>query len=84
MALLIYVTKCLLTVCYCYPIDEYELALFAGLFFLLRRRGFNIVGAEDPMGFGRSKATIQMAPNTGVSLKMLRDAMELSSNLKRL
>jgi cell division protease FtsH len=66
VALLIYVTNCLLTVCYCYPIDEYELALFAGLFFLLRRRGFNIVGAEDPMGFGRSKATIQMAPNTGV------------------
>jgi len=45
-------------------------ALFAGLFFLSRRSGGQLpggMGGNNPMGFGKSKAEIQMVPDTGVS-----------------
>lgn len=43
-------------------------ALFAGLFFLSRRAGGGGPGGPmGPMGFGKSKAQIQMVPDTGVS-----------------
>jgi cell division protease FtsH len=45
-------------------------ALFAGLFFLSRRSGGRMpggMGGNNPMGFGKSKAQIQMVPDTGVS-----------------
>jgi cell division protease FtsH len=43
-------------------------ALFAGLFFLSRRAsGGGMGGPGNPMGFGKSKAQIQMVPDTGVS-----------------
>lgn len=44
-------------------------ALFAGLFFLTRNGGAGIGGGGpgNPMGFGKSKAEIQMIPNTGVT-----------------
>lgn len=43
-------------------------ALFAGLFFLSRRAGgAGGGGPMGPMGFGKSKAQIQMVPDTGVS-----------------
>jgi cell division protease FtsH len=43
-------------------------ALFAGLFFLSRRAGGEGGGmGGGPMGFGKSKAEIQMVPDTGVS-----------------
>lgn len=46
-------------------------ALFAGLFFLSRRSGGGRMpggmGGNNPMGFGKSKAQIQMVPDTGVS-----------------
>jgi len=46
--------------------------LFAGLFFLSRRGGgaggMNPMGGPGgPMGFGKSKAEIQMVPDTGVT-----------------
>ena len=44
--------------------------LFAGLFFLSRNAGGaggGIGGANNPMGFGKSKAQIQMVPDTGVT-----------------
>lgn len=45
-------------------------ALFAGLFFLSRRAGGGMpggMGGNNPMGFGKSKAQIQMVPDTGVT-----------------
>jgi cell division protease FtsH len=45
-------------------------ALFAGLFFLSRRSGGAggpMGGPGNPMGFGKSKAEIQMVPDTGVT-----------------
>ncbi|GKY92789.1 hypothetical protein MPSEU_000248600 [Mayamaea pseudoterrestris] len=42
-------------------------ALFAGLFFLSRRGGGVGMGPGNPMGFGKSKAEIQMVPDTGVT-----------------
>jgi cell division protease FtsH len=44
-------------------------ALFAGLFFLSRRGGGapGTGGPGNPMGFGKSKAEIQMVPDTGVT-----------------
>ncbi|CAB9516060.1 zinc metalloprotease FTSH, chloroplastic [Seminavis robusta] len=44
-------------------------ALFAGLFFLSRRGGAGggMGGPGNPMGFGKSKAEIQMVPDTGVT-----------------
>jgi cell division protease FtsH len=45
-------------------------ALFAGLFFLSRRAGGaggGMGGGQNPMGFGKSKAEIQMVPDTGVT-----------------
>ena len=47
-------------------------ALFAGLFFLSRRGGGQMPGGMgggpgNPMGFGKSKAQIQMIPDTGVN-----------------
>merc|ERR1712232_9243 len=48
-------------------------ALFAGLFFLSRRGGGQMPGGGmgggpgNPMGFGKSKAQIQMIPDTGVN-----------------
>lgn len=48
-------------------------ALFAGLFFLSRREGGQMpggmggMGGGGPMGFGKSKAQIQMVPDTGVT-----------------
>jgi cell division protease FtsH len=44
-------------------------ALFAGLFFLSRRAGGPLGGGgmNNPMGFGKSKAQIQMVPDTGVT-----------------
>jgi cell division protease FtsH len=45
-------------------------ALFAGLFFLSRRGGGQMpggMGGGNPMGFGKSKAQIQMIPDTGVN-----------------
>jgi cell division protease FtsH len=44
-------------------------ALFAGLFFLSRRGGGvpGGGGPGNPMGFGKSKAEIQMVPDTGVT-----------------
>jgi len=46
-------------------------ALFAGLFFLSRRSGGagmgGMGGPNNPMGFGKSKAQIQMVPDTGVT-----------------
>jgi len=46
-------------------------ALFAGLFFLSRRSGGagmgGMGGPGNPMGFGKSKAQIQMVPDTGVT-----------------
>ena len=44
-------------------------ALFAGLFFLSRRAGGGMPGGMpgNPMGFGKSKAEIQMVPDTGVT-----------------
>jgi len=48
-------------------------ALFAGLFFLSRRSGGGQMGGGmgggpgNPMGFGKSKAQIQMIPDTGVN-----------------
>ena len=44
-------------------------ALFAGLFFLSRRSGGmgGLGGPNNPMGFGKSKAQIQMVPDTGVT-----------------
>ena len=47
----------------------FPLALFAGLFFLSRRGGMNGMGGGpgNPMGFAKSKAEIQMIPDTGVS-----------------
>ena len=45
--------------------------LFAGLFFLSRRAGGpmggGMGGPGNPMGFGKSKAQIQMVPDTGVT-----------------
>lgn len=45
--------------------------LFAGLFFLSRRGGAGMGGGMggpgNPMGFGKSKAEIQMIPDTGVT-----------------
>jgi cell division protease FtsH len=48
-------------------------ALFAGLFFLSRRSGAGggagggMGGGNNPMGFGKSKAQVQMVPDTGVT-----------------
>ena len=47
-------------------------ALFAGLFFLSRRGdgGGQMpggMGGQNPMGFGKAKAEIQMIPDTGVN-----------------
>jgi len=47
-------------------------ALFAGLFFLSRRSGGGGqmpggMGGQNPMGFGKAKAEIQMIPDTGVN-----------------
>lgn len=50
-------------------------ALFAGLFFLSRRGGGGQMpggggmGGGNPMGFGKSKAQIQMIPDTGVNFE---------------
>ena len=45
-------------------------ALFAGLFFLSRRAGGGTgMGPGNPMGMGKSKAEIQMVPDTGVSFE---------------
>lgn len=44
--------------------------LFGGLFFLSRRAGGGVGGMGgpgNPMGFGKSKAQIEMVPDTGVS-----------------
>merc|ERR1712176_1726285 len=47
----------------------FPVLLFAGLFFLSRRAGGGggMGGPGNPMGFGKSKAEIQMVPDTGVS-----------------
>ena len=45
------------------------LAIFMGLFFLAQRRGGNSLGRGDPMSFGKSKARMQMTPNTGVNFE---------------
>lgn len=51
----------------------FPLALFAGLFFLSRRAGGGggmpggMGGPGNPMGFGKSKAQVQMVPDTGVT-----------------
>lgn len=46
-------------------------ALFAGLFFLSRRAGggAGMGGPGNPMGMGKSKAQIQMIPDTGVNFE---------------
>merc|ERR1719199_474043 len=49
-------------------------ALFAGLFFLSRNAGGGMGGGMgggpgNPMGFGKSKAQIQMIPDTGVTFE---------------
>jgi len=48
-------------------------ALFAGLFFLSRRAGGGMPGGMggpgNPMGMGKSKAEIQMIPDTGVNFE---------------
>lgn len=48
-------------------------ALFAGLFFLSRRAGdgggMGGMGGQNPMGMGKSKAEIQMIPDTGVTFE---------------
>merc|ERR1719163_2502735 len=49
-------------------------ALFAGLFFLSRNAGGaggmgGMGGPGNPMGFGKSKAEIQMVPDTGVTFE---------------
>jgi len=48
-------------------------ALFAGLFFLSRRSGGGGMpggmGGQNPMGMGKSKAEIQMIPDTGVNFE---------------
>jgi len=47
-------------------------ALFAGLFFLSRNAGGGMGGMGgpgNPMGFGKSKAEIQMVPDTGVTFE---------------
>ena len=47
-------------------------ALFAGLFFLSRNAGGGQMpggGPGNPMGFGKSKAEIQMIPDTGVTFE---------------
>ena len=47
-------------------------ALFAGLFFLSRRAGGGMGpmgGPGNPMGMGKSKAEIQMIPDTGVNFE---------------
>merc|ERR1719478_1352535 len=48
-------------------------ALFAGLFFLSRRSGGGMPGGMggpgNPMGMGKSKAEIQMIPDTGVTFE---------------
>jgi cell division protease FtsH len=52
-------------------------ALFAGLFFLSRREGgggqmpggMGGMGGGGPMGFGKSKAEVQMVPDTGVTFE---------------
>lgn len=46
-------------------------ALFAGLFFLSRRAGGGGtgMGPGNPMGMGKSKAEIQMIPDTGVNFE---------------
>lgn len=48
-------------------------ALFAGLFFLSRRSGGGMPGGMggpgNPMGMGKSKAEIQMIPDTGVNFE---------------
>merc|ERR1719217_122966 len=48
-------------------------ALFAGLFFLSRRSGGGMPGGMggpgNPMGMGKSKAEIQMVPDTGVNFE---------------
>ena len=48
-------------------------ALFAGLFFLSRRAGGGISGPMggpgNPLGMGKSKAQIQMIPDTGVTFE---------------
>jgi cell division protease FtsH len=47
-------------------------ALFAGLFFLSRRAGGGMGpmgGPGNPMGMGKSKAQIQMIPDTGVNFE---------------
>ena len=47
----------------------FPLALFAGLFFLSRRAGPGGIGGNNPMGFGKAKAEIQMTPDTGVTFE---------------
>lgn len=47
-------------------------ALFAGLFFLSRRSGPQMpggMGGGNPLSFGKSKAQIQMIPDTGVTFE---------------
>jgi cell division protease FtsH len=52
-------------------------ALFAGLFFLSRREGgggqmpggMGGMGGGGPQGFGKSKAEVQMVPDTGVTFE---------------
>ena len=46
----------------------FPFAMFAGLFFLLRRQG-SMLGREgmDSIDFGKSKAKVQMIPDTGVN-----------------
>ena len=51
-------------------------ALFAGLFFLSRRAGGGAgggmgggMGGQNPMGMGKSKAEVQMIPDTGVNFE---------------
>jgi cell division protease FtsH len=47
----------------------FPLAIFAGLFFLSRRTGGLPSRTGDPMGFGKSKAQIQLIPDTGVNFQ---------------
>merc|ERR1712157_604861 len=49
----------------------FPVLLFAGLFFLSRRAGGGggMGGPGNPMGFGKSKAQIQMIPDTGVTFE---------------
>ncbi len=48
----------------------FPLLIFSGLFFLSRRSAAGMQGrGGDPMGFGKSKAQVQLIPDTGVNFQ---------------